>query len=140
MQEQAETKKVVVAVNKKLEPGRALNAAAHALLGLSSEGESDRGRFQIVDYETSGESGFLASKLPLIVLRGSGGHLRRLRAELLEAGLPAVGFHSAMTEGSWEEQVQRSAAQPLDQLELYAIASIGERQLVDPLTKRLSLY
>jgi hypothetical protein len=139
MQAQTDAK-VVVAVNKKLEPGRALNAAAHALLGLSSEQEADRDPFQIVDYETADAGGFLASKLPLIVLRGSGGQLRRLRAELIEAGLPASGFHSAMTEGSWEEQVERSASQPLAELDLYAVASIGDRELIDPLTKRLSLY
>jgi hypothetical protein len=45
-----------------------------------------------------------------------------------------------MTEGTWEEQLARSAEEPLEQLELYALATIGERALIDPLTKRLSLF
>jgi hypothetical protein len=143
MPEADPTTKIVVALNKQLEPGRALNAAAHAVLGLAAgDGEATdvKERFQVIDYPTADANGFLASALPLIVLRAKPAHLKRLLGDLHAAAQPAVAFHSAMTEGTWEDQVARSAGHSIADLELYAVATIGAAERIDPLTKRCSLY
>lgn len=137
--------KIVVAVSKQLEPGRAVNAAAHAMLGLSASAGNGEPlgvtkQFQVIDYPTSDASGFLASALPLIVLRAKPTHLTRLLNDLRTADLPVVAFHSAMTEGTWEDQVARSAEHSIADLDLYAVATIGSAGAIDPLTKRLSLF
>lgn len=128
--------KIVVVVGSKLEPGRAMNAVAHALLGLGSTIPDAA----ILDFRTSDDDGFLASKLPLVVLRARPGHLRRLRTDVRSAGLPCVAFHEEMTTGTWQEQVARSAARSADDVELFAVATIGPAAEIDPLTRRCSLY
>lgn len=137
------TVKIVLAVNKRLEAGPALNAAAHAVLGLSINlGERPGGTelLHVIDYPTAKDSGFLASALPLIVLRATASHLARLRRDLLAVGLPAVAFHEAMTGGTYKDQLTRSAISDLDELELYAVATVGNAVEIDPLTRRCSLY
>ncbi|HEU0250429.1 MAG TPA: DUF2000 family protein [Solirubrobacteraceae bacterium] len=134
--------KIVVAINKRLDPGPAINAAAHAMLGLyhSLGAAGGEDSLKVIDYPTADESGFLASALPLIVLVATPAHLARLRRDLLLAGLPAVGFHQEMTGGHFEDQLARSAAQNSDDLELYAVATAGEATQIDPLTRRCKLY
>jgi Protein of unknown function (DUF2000) len=137
--------KIVVAVNKRLELGRALNAAAHAVLGLScsdstNESYDPRHRFRVIDYAVADAAGFLASALPLIVLRAKAGTLSRLRADLLAAGLPAIAFHEEMVGGTYVEQLKRAATRTTDDLELYAVATVGPSEILDPLTRRCSLY
>jgi hypothetical protein len=137
--------KIVLAVNKRLEPGPALNAAAHAILGLSAQlgAEAAGGvaaELRVIDYPTADDSGFLASALPLIVLRATPSHLARLRGDLLAAGLPAVAFHTEMTGGTYEEQLVRSAARSIAELEFYTVATVGSASAIDPLTRRCSLY
>lgn len=134
--------KIVVVLSKELEPGRALNAASHAVLGLGSLAEDGRlaEEFEVIDYKAADAGGFLASKLPLIVLRAKPGHLRRLLGELEAAGVTATAFHSGMVEGNWEDQLERSAATAAADLDLFAVAAIGAAADIDPLTKRCSLY
>jgi hypothetical protein len=137
--------KIVVAVNKRLEPGVGLNAAAHCLLGLACGeddplGEERRHDLQIIDYATRDASGFLASALPLIVLQAKATTLARLRSDLLSARLPAVAFHEEMTGGTYLEQLERSRARDGSDLELFALATLGAPDALDPLTRRCSLY
>jgi hypothetical protein len=112
------------------------------VLGLASLAESGRlfGDFEVIDYKAADAGGFLASKLPLIVLRAKPGHLRRLLGELEDVGVTSTAFHSGMVEGNWEDQVERSAVTAAADLELFAVAAIGAAADIDPLTKRCSLY
>lgn len=136
----SEHPKIVIAVNKRLEAGPALNAAAHAMLGLSARLGADAARLQVIDYPTADDSGFLASALSLIVLRATPSHLARLRGALLATSLPVVAFHAEMTGGTYEEQVTRSAGRSIAELDLYAVATLGDADEIDPLTRRCSLY
>lgn len=135
--------KIVVVLNKELAPGRAINAATHAMLGLAAvreDGGELSKQLQIVDYRTADANGFLASAMPLIVLRAKPTHLKRLLADLRSAEQAAVAFHSAMTEGDWREQLARSQEHSIADLDLYAVAAVGRPDAIDPLTKRCSLY
>jgi uncharacterized protein DUF2000 len=142
MQSEDRPTKIIVAVNKGLEPGRGLNAGAHAVLGLASMAGGGEGleEFEVIDYETADAGGFLASKLPLVILKASPTHLRRLLDDLSVARVKSTAFHSGMVEGTWQDQVGRSAAAKAEDLELFAVAAIGEAQTIDPLTKRCRLY
>src|SRR5205823_13631477 len=80
------------------------------------------------------------SALSLIVLTGRPSHLRRLRAEAAEAGLLHVDFTDTMTGETYAEQLARTKATPDDGLDCYGVALFGPRVVVDPLTRRLSLW
>lgn len=135
--------KLVVALNKRLPPGIAANAACHAVLGLATGpyGAADEAnRPAVLDFATADGVGFRASASPLVVLRASRAHLHRLRNELLAHALPAVAFHEEMVGETWREQLTRSATRDTAEVELFAVATFGAAHELDPLTRRLSLY
>jgi hypothetical protein len=105
-----------------------------------AEGDDVAEAFAVIDYKAADADGFLASKLPLIVLKAKPTHLRRLLDDLGDGGVQATAFHSGMVEGNWEAQVERSAATTAADLELFAVAAIGSAAAIDPLTRRCSLY
>lgn len=137
------TDKIVVAVNKALEPGVALNAAAHAALGLAGKlalsGSSER--LRLLDYsDQDGEPHDLISALSLVVLRGRNTDLRNLRRALRSANLCTVDFTNQMTGETYVEQLARSASTPEAELEYYAVAAFGTAEELNPLTRKLSLW
>lgn len=136
--------KFVVALKDGLPAGVALNAAAHLALGLREKAQAcpdavDRMAF--IAYEDAGGGRHEPiSARSLIVLSGRPSHLRRLRAEAAEAGLLLVDFTATMTGDTWAEQLERTKATPADGLDYYGVALFGPRDVVDPLTRRLSLW
>ncbi len=136
--------KIVVALNKNLDVGVALNAAAHVALGLAGKGCAMSGAIEAFDFrdyaDADGGSHDHISALSLIVLRGRNGELRSLRTEARSVGLLTVDFTNQMTSDTYIEQLERSAATPEADLEYYAVAIFGNSSEVDPLTRKLSLW
>jgi len=134
-----ETKKFVAVLNKKVETGKVMNALAHMTIGLvNSNPDQDMG---VINYEDKDGGTHMASKLPYIILRAKNSNkIRTLRNNLIEKEIPFASFTSAMTVGSWEEQVERSKAIPEEELEYYGICMLGEKSDLDELTKKFSLW
>jgi len=136
--------KFVVALKDGLPAGVALNAAAHLALGLREKAQACPDlveRMAFIAYEdAAGGRHEPISALSLVVLTGRPSHLRRLRAEAAEAGLLHVDFTATMTGDTYAEQLERTKATAEEELDYYGVALFGSRDVVDPLTRRLSLW
>lgn len=133
------TKKFVAVLNKKIETGKIMNALAHMTVGLvRSYADQDMG---VINYEDKEGGAHVASKFPYIILRADNSNkIRALRNVCLEKNIPFASFTSAMTVGGWEEQVERSKATPEPELEYYGICLLGEKEELDELTRKFSLW
>jgi len=80
------------------------------------------------------------SKHPFIVLTASGNKLKAFRDELIAANIPFTCFLDTMIEGGWDAQLATTKSKKFDELTVMAIAAYGEREALDPLTKKFSLY
>lgn len=137
--------KFVVALRTKLDPGIALNAASHLALGLvaqaARQGEDQMARMSFLNFaDADGGEHSLVSGLSLAVLEGRPSWLRKLRSEFVAGGVCYTDFTSHMTGGTYKEQVERMAAASEDSLDYFGIAAFGEKSLLDPLTKKFSLW
>ena len=133
------TKKFTAVLNKKVEPGKIMNALAHMTVGLvRSYPDHDMG---VINYEDKDGGAHRASKFPFIILRADNSNkIRALRNTCIEKGISFASFTSAMTIGGWEEQVEQSKATPEAELEYYGICMLGEKTELDELTKKFSLW
>ena len=95
----------------------------------------------VINYEDKSGGTHLASKYPYIILRADNSNkIRALRNTLIEKGIPFASFTSAMTIGGYEEQLERSKATPEEELEYYGVCMLGEKNVLDELTKKFSLW
>ncbi len=132
-------KKFVAVLNKKVDTGKVMNALAHMTVGLArSYPEHDMG---VINYEDKDGGAHRASKFPYIILRADNSNkIRTLRTACIEKGIPFASFTSAMTVGTWEEQVEKSKTTPEAELDYYGICLLGEKEELDELTKKFSLW
>ena len=130
--------KFVAVLNKKIETGKVMNALAHMTVGLvNAYPEKDMG---VINYEDKNGGVHFASKYPYIILRADNSNkIRVLRNTLIEKKIPFASFTSAMTIGGYEEQLERSKATPEEELEYYGVCMLGEKDVLDELTKKFSL-
>jgi hypothetical protein len=91
--------KFVVALSKKIEPGVAMNAAAHMVACLIDQAsEEDRNNMMFVDYIDADGGKHPVSGLSLIVLSArNSNHIRRARNAAMEQGVLFVDFTETMT-------------------------------------------
>jgi len=134
--------KFVVLVNKKLQPGIALNALGHAALGLGALlAETQQEAMNLLEFnDGDGQPHPNISALSLIVLRGTSGNIRSLRAEARRLGLPCIDFCSTMTGGNFQEQLERTKNAPEADLDYYCVGLFGRIEALNQLTKKYSLY
>jgi hypothetical protein len=124
--------KFIIAVNKSIETGVALNAAAHVALSLAAQAPDEQKKLMsFVGYPNTTEAAHQISGLSLIVLR-------RNPEELKKLSILSADFIETMTGGTYEEQLARTQAtqEPV----YYAVALFAKKEILDPMTKRLSLY
>lgn len=133
--------KFVALVNKNLEPGVALNALGHIALGLGTRLATADQAGHFLDFtDADGESHPSVSGLPLIVLRGTSGDIRGLRAQAASRGMLSVDFVNTMTGGPWEEEMSRTMETAEAELDYYGILIYGRAEELTPLTRKFSLY
>ncbi len=132
-------KKFVAVLNKKIETGKIMNALAHMTVGLvDSYREQDMG---VINYADKDGGVHMASKFPYIILRADNSNkIRTLRNACIEKNIPFASFTNAMTIGGWEQQVERSKATPELELEYYGICLLGDKENLDELTGKFSLW
>ncbi len=132
--------KFVAVLNKKIEPGKAMNALAHMTAGLVGTYE-DHGMMDIIAYKDKDGGAHVASKNPFIILSAKNSNkLRSFRAALIEKGIHFASFTDAMTIGGWEEQVERSKNTAEEDIEYYGVCAFGLAEDIDPLTSKFSLW
>ena len=139
--------KFVALLNRALPVPQQMNALGHMTAGLVSKARGEPGdRMVFLDYRTAdGTLAAAISKWPFIVLAAKNSdQIRRFKREALEhvvAGRILYNdFLASMLGGSAEEQLRRTAACLEGQTELLGAAAFGPASVLDPLTRRYSLF
>jgi hypothetical protein len=134
-------KRFVAVLNKKVEPGRIMNALAHMALGYSALYPNKEELLFESYFDKDGGEHPSISDYPFIVLSSDNSNqIRTLRNALKERNIVFNDFTSAMVEGTAEEQRERNRQTPELELEYYGICFFGEEEKFKELTKRFSLW
>ena len=132
--------KFTAVLNKKIEPGRAMNALSHMTSGLVGSFD-DVPSMEVINYEDKDGKAHVASKHPFIILAAkNGSKLRTLQEEAEEKGVHCTSFTDAMTIGTWEEQLEASKNTSNEELEYFGVCLFGPRSVIEELTKKFSLW
>ncbi len=132
--------KFVIAVNKTIDVGVAMNAATHVALSIAAQASDEQKKLMsFITYEDgAGIAHPSISGLSLIVLRGKNGELKKLVNAARDQGMLHADFIETMTGDTYVEQLERTKA--TQEPTYYAVAVFGKKEVIDPLTKRFSLY
>ncbi len=132
--------KFVIALNKSIDVGVALNAASHLALSIVAQAsEEQKTHMSFITYQDGNNHAHpMISALSLIVLRGSASDIKKLKEAAQDNGLLMSDFIETMTGGTYLDQLELTK-KTIDVV-YYGVALFGKRETIDPLTKRLSLY
>lgn len=132
--------KLVVVVNENIEPGKAMMALSHAMLGFGA-GLTDEKEARLNKYvDASGGVHANISEMPLVVLKGSSNKIRELRKAALEDGIKFTDFCDTMSIGTYEEEFALTQGKKDEELSYWAIVLFGPWGAVSDITKKFSLY
>jgi Protein of unknown function (DUF2000) len=136
------THKFAVVLNKKIEPGTALNACAHMTATLVARADSEtRKHMSFVEYLDADSNIHPVSALSLVVLRArNSNQVGTARIEAIKAGLPYADFTESITKDSFVEQMDRTRALREEDLDYWGICIFGLKEVVDPITRKFSLW
>jgi hypothetical protein len=134
--------KFVVLLNKKLDAGVALNAAAHMVASLMAQtAATEKANMRFLDYVDADGQVHPVSGLSLIVLRADNSNkIRTARQRAIEEDILFVDFTESMTGDTWVEQMQRTKSLAESELNYYGICMFGEKDVIDSITSRFSLW
>jgi len=135
------THKFVAVLNKKVEPGRLMNALAHMSAGFCAM-YPDKDALKFDDYfDKDGTKHPSLSDNPFIILASDNSNqIRTLRNALRENDILFNDFTSTMVEGTTAEQKERTSKTPEIELEYWGICTFGEIEKISDLTKKFSLW
>ena len=135
------SKRFIAVLNKKVEPGRVMNALGHMTAGLAGgSGKADEMCFLQYEDKNGGTHPNI-SNYPFIVLKADNSNkIRTVRNECLERGIPFSDFTSTMTVGTSQEQLQATSSTLEEELEYWGIVMFGSTQELREFTGKFSLY
>ena len=135
------THKFVAVLNKKIPIGVLMNALGHMSTGLSvSFPDIPQMRFDTYVDKDGGEHKSISDNTFIILAADNSNQIRTLRLSLIEAHIHFVDFTSTMTVGTYVEQKARTRETPELRLEYYGIVCFGLKEILNPLTKKFSLW
>ena len=134
------SKRLVCAINEKLETGKAMNALSHAMFGFAANMKNKKeGRFnKYVDADGSEHNNI--SEMPNVVLRAGSNKIRKLRQQAIEKGIEFVDFTDTMSIGTYDEEYELMRKTKDEHLEYWAIVLFGDATEITDRTGKLSLY
>ncbi len=135
--------KFVAILNKKIKSGKLMNALAHMSLGLlskaSDEIKEEMGFTEYLDADNNIHGDI--SKLSYIILKADNSNkIRKIRNQAVENNILFTDFTESMTGETYKEQLERTIKIREEDLEYYGICLFGEKEILNQLTKRFSLY
>ncbi|KKU78900.1 MAG: hypothetical protein UY05_C0045G0005 [Candidatus Peregrinibacteria bacterium GW2011_GWA2_47_7] len=135
------THKFVAVLNKKIPVPLLINALGHMSAGLGAS-YSNVAEMRFDTYlDKDGGAHQSISDNPFIILAADNSNkLRTLRGELMSVGIHFNDFTSTMTVGTYAEQKERTKNTPESELEYYGICMFGEKEKLNALTKKFSLW
>ena len=133
--------KFVVVLNKNYELSRLTSGLGHVTTGLVASLHDNADRMNFMQYRSAdGDAYDWISDWNFIVLRGKAGQLKTLRTSLRDAALPCVAYTDTMLDGGTDAQQAATRQRTSDELEVLALATFGERDIIDAFTKKFSLW
>jgi hypothetical protein len=135
--------KFVAVLSKKVEVGKVMNALAHMSLGLVASAEPEEIEFMgFIDYrDKEGGHHPSLSKNSYVILRADNSNqIRTARNAALAKGIHCIDFTNTMQEGTYLEQLERTAAAPEAELEYYGICLFGEISKISEITRKFQLW
>jgi hypothetical protein len=134
-------KRFIAILNRKIEPGKLMNALGHMTAGLAG-GYEKRDEMCFIKYEDKdGSVHPNISHFPFIVLRADNSNqIRTVRNEAIARGVAFVDFTSSMVIGSSVEQQEKTKVTPESELEYYGICMFGDTEMLKEFTRKFSLY
>ncbi len=132
-------KKFVVIVDRNYESPLLMNAVGHLALGMGDMLESSEGKYSIFSDADNVEVSYLTD-YPLIVLGAkSSDKLFSTHMKAIEVGVVHNVYYDIMFSGSVEQQLHCINEDKSSCQKYVAIMLFGDSELLDPLTKRISL-
>ena len=133
------TNKLVAVLNEKIESGNLMNALAHMCVGFGSH--IGKKSLRLTDYkDADGGTHPNISKMPFMILKANSNKIRILRQQAIEFGITYSDFTDAMTIGTYQEQIERSAITKESDLMYMGIVVFGPWEQVTNLTRKFSLF
>lgn len=134
--------KLVALLNKRIEPGKVMNALAHSVAGaVNLLGAEGREALKFLDFiDAGGQTYPSISARSFIILRGSDADIRKARQHAIEVGIPAVCFSESMTGDTFIQQLERTKGTPTEAMHFYALVLAGRPEILNPITKKYSLW
>ena len=137
------THKFVAVLNKKVEPGKVMNALAHMSVGLVAAADpqivQEMGFSDYVDKDGGAHRSI--SKNSYVILRADNSNqIRTVRAAALEKGILVTDFTNTMQEGTYIEQHERTTNTPEAELEYYGICMFGPIAEISEITRKFGLW
>ncbi len=133
------TKKLVAVMNEKVEPGKVFNALGHMCIGLGSAIGPESLRLSKYIDAGGGLHPYI-SEMPFIILKANSNKIRSLREAAIAAGIDFVDFTETMTDGGYQEQIERTRNTLSQELIYFGIVLFGDIDKVTELTKKFSLW
>lgn len=131
----------IAILNKKIEPGRLMNALGHMTAGLTG-GANNTDSMHFLQYEDAdGSPHPNISHFPFIVLKADNSNkIRTVRRECEQRSIQFTDFVSTMTVGTSAEQLQATKETPEEELEYWGIVMFGKTDELKEFTGKFSLY
>lgn len=131
--------KLVAVLNKRVDPGKVMNALAHMCIGLGAKiGEPV---LRLTDYrDADGGSHPHISELPFIILSDTSSKIRKLRQEAIDKDILFNDFTDTMTVGTYQEQIERTLQVKEEDLVYFGIVLFGDWEAVAAMTRKCSLW
>jgi hypothetical protein len=91
-------------------------------------------------HDAAGGSHPFISEIPFIILQANNNKISNLRLQAIENKIRFVDFADTMTEGSYVEQIARTAQTAEENLVYFGIVLFGEWEKVTEITGKFSLW
>lgn len=130
----------VAVLNKKVDPGKLMNALGHMTAGLAGKVCHENMQFlEYLDRDSGSHPGI--SHFPFIVLAADNSNkIRTARKEAITRRIPFTDFTSSMTVGTSQQQLDATAAAKEEELEYYGLCLFGPTSILKEFTGKFSLF
>lgn len=134
------SRRFIAILNKKIEPGKLMNALGHMTAGLTGQFE-DMEEMHFLQYLDKDKGVHPSiSHFPFIILSAENSNqIRTVRKEALQRGILFSDFTSTMTVGTSKAQLTATADSPEAELEYFGICMFGKTVELREFTKKFSL-
>lgn len=137
------THKFVAVLNKKVEPGKVMNALAHMSIGLvagATPAEIELMGFGDYMDKDGGRHPSISKNSYVILRADNSNQIRTARNAALAKGIRCTDFTSTMQEGTYVEQLERTTKTSEAELEYYGVCLFGEIGEVSEITRKFRLW